>query len=84
MGSQTIDQLVSSADPQLQQYVGMLRDRIGQLETELSGVKTELSYLNRALWGARNEENLHRAIDSDLNLIPGGTVRNDLPPVSDE
>ena len=84
MGSQTIDQLVSSADPQLQQYVEMLREKIGKLEAQYAGVKGELDYLNRALWGARQEEDLHRALDSDLNLIPGGTVKNDLSPVSDE
>jgi hypothetical protein len=82
MGSQTIEQLVESADPQVQQYIKMLQDKVGSLEAQLSGVMGELQYLNRALWGAKQDEDLHRAIDSDLGLIKGGTV--DLPPVPDK
>lgn len=82
MGSQTIEQLVESADPQVQQYIKMLQDKVGSLEAQLSGVMGELHYLNRALWGAKQSEDLHRALDEDLGLIKGGTV--DLPPVPDK
>ena len=82
MGSQTIEQLVASADPQVQQYIEMLRDKLASVEASLASTKGELDYLNRALWGAKAEEDLHRAIDADIGLIRGGTV--DLPPVSDK
>lgn len=82
MGSQTIEQLVASADPQVQQYIEMLRDKVANLEASLSATKGELDYLHRALWGAKAEEDLHRALDMDIGLIKGGTV--DLPPVSDK
>lgn len=81
MGSQTINQLIEGADPQVQQYIGMLQDKIGSLEAQLSGVMGELQYLHRALWGAKAQEDMHRALDKDIGLIRGGTV--DLPPMSD-
>lgn len=84
MGSQTISQLIESADPQVQQYIKMLQDRVGSLEAQLSGVMGELQYLNRALWGAKAQEDLHRALDEDMGLIKGGTVANGVSSVPDQ
>lgn len=73
MGSQTINQLIASADPEIQQYISMLQEQLQKSQQEYEAMKGELNYYHRALLQAEVAEDLHRAIDQDIYKVGGTT-----------